>query len=257
MIGSPTVQAHWAKSCLRYTLLPKRDLLLLHPIPNGDSGPSCFISTSSHRHGLCTSYSSSFHPWKSCHVTTRSCASTYVTPWPLWQGLVIVVIVSTYVAPLYIRGNSSLSSCHHYTTNMVDWVVQCSNHHAILSLATTGLDLLVPTPRHGSPPVVPRLAPSSITLCIVPRPKVPVYRHRGCWPFVYVMPQDVAVYHHAGCSSLTSWGMFQAAQAMLGWDVLIIATLASLACKSCKLIHDVSHHGQTSVGHAHRYSVPS
>jgi hypothetical protein len=34
----------------------------------------------------------SFHPWKSCHVTTESRASTYVTPWPLWQGLVVVVV---------------------------------------------------------------------------------------------------------------------------------------------------------------------
>jgi hypothetical protein len=28
-------------------------------------------------------------------------------------------------------------SCHHYTTNVVDCVVQRSNHHAVLSLATT------------------------------------------------------------------------------------------------------------------------
>jgi hypothetical protein len=129
-----------------------------------------------------------------------------------------------------------------YTTNMVDWVVRRSNHHAVLSSATTGPDLPVPTPRHGSPPAVPRLVPSSTTPCTVSRPKVPVYCHGGCWPFVYIMPQDVAVYHHAGHSSLTSWGTFWAARAMPGQDVLIAAAPASLACKSRKLICDVSHH---------------
>jgi hypothetical protein len=72
---------------------------MLHPIPNGDSGPSCFVSASSHRHGPRTSCSASFHPWKSCHVTTGSRASTHVTPCPLWQGLVVVVVVPTYVTP--------------------------------------------------------------------------------------------------------------------------------------------------------------
>jgi hypothetical protein len=88
----------WAESWLRYTLLPKRDCVL-HPMPNGDSGPSCFISVSSHLHGSRTSCSASFHPWKSCHMTTRSRDSTCVTPWPLWQGLVIVVVVPTYATP--------------------------------------------------------------------------------------------------------------------------------------------------------------
>jgi hypothetical protein len=139
-----------------------------------------------------------------------------------------------------------------YTTNVVDWVMQRSNHRTILSSATTGPDLPVPVPRHGSPPAVPRLAP-----CMVPRPKGPVYRLRGHWPFVYVMPQDIAVYHHAGHSSLTSWGTFRAARAMPGWDVLVAATLTSFACKLRELIHDVSHHGRTSVGHAHRCSMSS
>jgi hypothetical protein len=216
---------------------------MLHPIPNGDSRPSCFISASSHQHGSHTSCSASFHPWKSHHVTTGSCASTCVTPQPLWRGLVVViVVVSTYVAPLHKGESNSLSSCHHYTTNMVDWVVRRSNHRAILSLATTSPVLPVPAPRHGSPPAVPRLAPSSTVPCTVPRPKGPVYHHRGHWPFVYIMPQDVAVYRHAGHSSLTSWGMFWAAQTVLGWDVLIAAVLASLACESCELICDVSHH---------------
>jgi hypothetical protein len=60
--------------------------------------------------------------------------------------------------------------------------------------------------------------------------------------FVYVMSQDVAVYCHAGRSSLTLWGMFWAAWAVPGQDVLIAAALASLAHESHKLIHDVSHH---------------
>jgi hypothetical protein len=127
-----------------------------------------------------------------------------------------------------------------YTTNAVDWVVRHSNHHAVPSSATTGLDLPVPAPRHGSPPAVPRLAPSGTAPCTVPRPKGPVYRLRGHWPFVYVMPQDVAVYHHAGWSSLTLWGTFRATWVMPGQDVLIAAFLAH---ESRELICDVPHHG--------------
>jgi hypothetical protein len=75
--------------------------------------------------------------------------------------------------------------------------------------------------------------------------------------FVYVMPQDVAVYHHAGCSSLTSWGTFRATPAMPVRGVLVAAVLACLARKSRELIRDVSHHGQTSAGRAHCHSVLS
>jgi hypothetical protein len=131
-----------------------------------------------------------------------------------------------------------------YTTNVVDWVVRRPNHRAIPSLATTGPDVPVPAPRHGSPPAVPRLAPSGTTPCTVPRPKGPVYRLRGHWPFVDIMPQDVAVYRHAGRSSLTSWGTFRATQAMPGQDVLVAAAiLALLTCELRKLVRDVSHHG--------------
>jgi hypothetical protein len=42
---------------------------------------------------------SSILPWKSRHATTWSRASTYVTPWPLWQGLVVVIVCPTYVTP--------------------------------------------------------------------------------------------------------------------------------------------------------------
>jgi hypothetical protein len=42
---------------------------------------------------------------KSHHVTTGSRDATYVAPWPLWQGLVIIVVVLTYVTPcLNVRG---------------------------------------------------------------------------------------------------------------------------------------------------------
>jgi hypothetical protein len=135
--------------------------------------------------------------------------------------------------------------------------VRHPNHCAILSLATTSPDLPVPAPRHGSPPAVPRLAPSGTAPCMVPRSKGPVYRLRGCWPFVYVMPQDVAVYRHAGCSGLTSWGTFRAARAVPGWDVLIATVLASFAHESCELICDVLHHRRTSAGHAHCCSMSS
>ena len=152
---------------------------------------------------------------------------------------------------------SSSSTLYCFTTNAVDWVVRRSNHRAVPSSATTGLNLPVPAPRHGSPPAVPRFAPSGTAPCTVPRPKGPVYRLRGRWPFVYIMPQDVAVYHHAGHSSLTSWGMFQATWAMLGQDILVAAALASLAHESHKLICDVSHHGRTSAGHLYRFSMSS
>jgi hypothetical protein len=144
-----------------------------------------------------------------------------------------------------------------FTTNMVDWVVRHSNHRAVPSSAIAGPDLPIPAPRHGSLPAVPRLAPSDTALCTVPRPKGPVYRLRGCWPFVYVMPQDIAVYRHAGRSSLTLWGTFQATQTMPGWDILIAAALACLARESRELVHDVSYHGQTSAGRPHCCSVSS
>jgi hypothetical protein len=57
------------------------------------------------------------------------------------------------------------------------------------------------------------------------------------------MPQDVAVYRHAGRSSLTSWGTFRAALSMPGQDVLITAALVLLARESRELIRDVPHHG--------------
>jgi hypothetical protein len=149
------------------------------------------------------------------------------------------------------------NSCCCCTTNAVDWVVWRSNHHAVLSLATTSPDLPVPAPRHGSPPAVPRLAPPGTASYMVSRPKVPVYCHGGCWPFVYIMPQDIAVYRHAGHSSLTLWGTFWATQSVSGWDIFIAAALASFAHKLHKLIHDVSHHGQTSAGRVHHCSVLS
>jgi hypothetical protein len=147
--------------------------------------------------------------------------------------------------------------CCCYTTNAVDWVVWCSNHRTVLSSATTSPDLPVPAPRHSSPPVVPRLVPSGTVSRTVPRPKGLVYRLRGRWPFVYVMPQDVAVYHHARCSSLTSWGTFRATRAVSGWDVLITAVLALFAHELRELVRDISHHRRTSAGRAHCCSVLS
>jgi hypothetical protein len=144
-----------------------------------------------------------------------------------------------------------------FTTNAVDWVVQRSNHRAVPSSATTGPDLPVPAPRHGSPPAVPRLAPSGTMSYAVPRPKGLVYRLRGHWPFVYVMPQDIAVYRHAGRSSLTSWGTFQATRTMPDRDVLVAVALASFACESRELVCDVSQHGRTSAGRAHCHSMSS
>jgi hypothetical protein len=234
---------------------------MLHPIPNGGSGPSCFVSASSHRHGSPMSCSASFHPWKSCHVTTGSHDSTYVTPWPLWQGLVVVVVVPSYVTSFSTREGTGIGClivdlcC--FTTNAVDWVVRCSNHRAVPSSATTGPDLPVPAPRHGSPPAVPRLAPFGTAPCTVPRPKGPVYRLRGRWPF-NVVPQDKVQFNvMPDVSSLTSWGTFRAARSVPGRDVLIAVVLAFCARESRKLVRDVVHHGQTSAGRTHRYSVSS
>jgi hypothetical protein len=71
------------------------------------------------------------------------------------------------------------------------------------------------------------------------------------------MPQDVAVYRHAGRFSLMLWGTFRAAPVMLVRDVFVAAVLAFFACESRELIRDVSHHGRTSAGHVHCYSVSS
>jgi hypothetical protein len=69
---------------------------------------------------------------------------------------------------------------------------------------------------------------------------------------------DVTVYRHAGRSSLTSWGMFRAMRSMPLRDVLVAAVaLACLAHESRELVHDVSHHGRTSAGRAHRCTVLS
>jgi hypothetical protein len=53
----------------------------------------------------CRTLTASFHPWKSRHMTTRSCASTYVTPQPLWRGLVIVVVVVQLMLPPHCEGD--------------------------------------------------------------------------------------------------------------------------------------------------------
>ena len=194
-------------------------------------------------------------------MTTRSCDSTDVTPWPLWQGLIVIVVVPTYVTPSQRERGTGIScrvvfNCACFTTNAVDWVVWRSNHRAVPSSATTGPDLPVPAPRHGSPPVVPRLAPSGTAPRTVLRPKGPVYRLRGRWPFVYVMPQDVAVYRHAGRSSLTLWGTFRATRSVPVRDVLAVI-LALLVRESCGLVHDISHHGRTSAGCTHCHPMSS
>jgi hypothetical protein len=234
----------------------------LHPISNGDSGPSCFVSASSHRHGSRTFCSASFHPWKSHHVTTGSRASTYVVPWSLWQGLVVVVVVPTYVTPSQREGDWHRLSRHlqlRAVSPPTRWTGLCGaptiapyrpRQQPVQTCRSPRLGMAAHLRFQG----LPLLA---LCLCTVPRPKGPVYRRRGCWPFVYVMPQDVAVYRHAGHSSLTLWGTFRATQAMPGRDVLAAAVLACLACKSRELIRDVPHHGQTSVGRAHRHSVSS
>jgi hypothetical protein len=69
--------------------------------------------------------------------------------------------------------------------------------------------------------------------------------------------RTIAVYCHAGRSSLTLWGTFRAARAVPGRDVLVAAALAFLAHESRELVRDVSHHGRTSAGRVHYCSVSS
>jgi hypothetical protein len=86
-------------------------------------------------------------------------------------------------------------------------------------------------------------------------PRAQFIDFRDRWPFVYVMPQDVAVYCHAGRSSLTLWGTFWAAWTMLGQDVLVTVILAAFTHESHELICDVSHHGRTSAGCAYCFPM--
>jgi hypothetical protein len=195
-------------------------------------------------------------------VIVRSCDTTYVTPWPLWQGLVVVVIVPTYVTPcLNVRGTGIgcriVFNC--VVTPPTRWTrlcgapaiaLYCPRQQPVWTCRSLCLGMAARLRFQGLP---------LLALCLrtVPRPKGPVYRLRGCWPFVYVMPQDIAVYRHAGRSSLMSWGTFWAAPAVPGRDVLVAAALVSLARESRELICHVSHHGRTSAGRAHCYSVSS
>jgi hypothetical protein len=142
-----------------------------------------------------------------------------------------------------------------YTTIAVDWVVRRSNHRTVLSSATTGLDLPIPASRHGSP-----LRFQGLSL---PAP----HHARFQGPSVQFIDLEVVGLLSMSChrtlqfivmlddSSLTSWGTYRTAQAMLGWDVLVTAVV--LAYESCKLIHDISYHEQTSAGRAHCYAMLS
>jgi hypothetical protein len=47
----------------------------------------------------------SLSPWMSCHVTLGSRVATYVTPQPLWRGLVVIVIVPTYATRPQCEGD--------------------------------------------------------------------------------------------------------------------------------------------------------
>jgi hypothetical protein len=71
--------------------------------------------------------------------------------------------------PPHLKGDwhRYLDHCHYVIiTPPTQWTefVQHSNHHAVLSLATTSPDLLIPTSRHSSLPTVPRFAPFSSVL---------------------------------------------------------------------------------------------
>jgi hypothetical protein len=195
-------------------------------------------------------------------VTIGSRASIHVTPWPLWQGLIVVVVVPTYVTPSQRERGTGIGRrviFNYAVSPPTRWTGLCGAPTIAPYRPRQQLVRTCQSPhlRHDSPPAVPRHAPSGTASHTVPRPKGPVYRLRGRWPFVYVMPQDVAVYRHAGRSSLTSWGTFRAARSVLVRDVLVVTALASLARESRELVHDVSHHGQTSAGCAHHCSVSS
>jgi hypothetical protein len=194
-------------------------------------------------------------------VTTGSRDPSYVTPWPLWQGLVVVVVVPTYVTPSQRERGTGIGCrvVFNYVTPPTQWTGLCGAPTIVPYRPRQQPVQTCRSPRLGMAAHLrfQGLSPSGTTPCMVPRPKGPVYRLRGRWPFVYVMPQDVAVYRHAGRSSLTLWGTFRAVQSVPGRDVLIAAALACLACESRELVRDVSHHGRTSAGCAHCCSVSS
>jgi hypothetical protein len=164
----------------------------------------------------------------------------------------------TYVTPSQHERGTGIGCCVvlNYVTPPIQWTRLCGTptiapyhprQQPVRACRSPHLGMAARLRFQGS-------SPSGTAPCTVPRPKGPVYRLRGHWPFVYVMPQDVAVYRHAGRSSLTSWWTFQAARAVPGRDVLVAIALAR---ESRELVRDVSHHGQTSAGRAHRHSVSS
>jgi hypothetical protein len=60
-------------------------------------------------------------------MTTGSCASTYVTPQPLWRGLIVVVVVVQLMLPPHCEGDwhRLLSSLTHVVTPPMQWTRLC------------------------------------------------------------------------------------------------------------------------------------
>jgi hypothetical protein len=184
------------------------------------------------------------------HVITGSRDSTHVAPWPLWQGLVVVVIVvPTYVTPSQRERGTGTGRRVVFDYVPVSpptwWTRLC------------GAPTIVPyCPRQQSvrPCRSPRLGMAAhLRFQGLPLPAPCLARFQG--PRVQFIDLEVVgllstschrtsqFYRCAGRSSLMSWGTFRAAWSMPVQDVLVAAAIALLARESRELVRDVSHHG--------------
>jgi hypothetical protein len=96
----------------------------LHPIPDGDSGPSCFVSMSSHQHGSRTSCSASFHPWKSHHVTYWvTCLNFMLHPGHFGRDWLSLSSSCQLMLHPYVR--ETAHCCHVIITLLTWWTGLC------------------------------------------------------------------------------------------------------------------------------------
>jgi hypothetical protein len=194
-------------------------------------------------------------------VTSGSRASADVTPWPLWQGLIVVVVGPTYVTPSQRERGTGIGCrviFNYVVSPPTQWTGLCG----------------APTIAPYCPRQQPVRTCRSLRLGMAARLQfqglsLPAPRHaRFQGPRVQFIDLEVvglltsyhrtnAVLRHAGHSSLTSWGTFRAVRVVSDRDVLVVIALAFRARESRELIRDVSHHGRTSAGRTHRHPVSS
>jgi hypothetical protein len=154
-------------------------------------------------------------------VTTGSRDSTYVTPWPLWQGLVVVVVVPTYVTPSQRERGTGIGRrvvFNYAVTPPTQWTGLCGTptiapYHPRQQLVrpcqSPRLGMAARLRFQGLPLPAPRLARFQgprvqfIDLEVV---GLLTSYHRT---LQFNVMLDVTVYRHAGCHSLPSCWTFQ------------------------------------------------